>query len=382
MRPFLLLSLYFFASTANAACPTPISVLDCDSVVSGLLDPGPWGGAPPAIATTCHTDFIDLYGDMGGQNCYGINAQVGPLTACVSIACAGGSTYQCGSVPGSWQEGPDHVYSFSCPMTGMVDLEVSNMDCDLDFYVLDNTCNPANCFGATNYDITTDSLTFPCIAGNNYYLVVEGYGFTFTGFASEVLGFNPNGGYCDADNPGTLGNYQLSFAKSSSCPNSIDDLGPGDLIITEVMINPNDNCIDVDGEYFEILNVSGNSVNLNGMTIEDNTLSVTLNQDIYIADNQWALAARDSSSLATCYGVTADFEYGDDIQIHNDGDDLSLKNSSGTIDIVDFTTWTVPDGSAIELTSSALTTVDNDVEGNWCVSTEPLGTTNDRGTPG
>ncbi len=86
--------------------------------------------------------------------------------------------YTCGSpyAPLS-QPGGEHVYSFTCQRTGTVQLDITGMDCDLDIYVLGNTCNPStDCdAGSTAASTANDSVTFACTAGVDYYVVIEAY---------------------------------------------------------------------------------------------------------------------------------------------------------------------------------------------------------------
>jgi MYXO-CTERM domain-containing protein len=100
-------------------------------------------------------------------------------------------------------------------------MEVTGLSCDIDIYVLDDTCDGSSgCLaGATNASTTTDSVTFSCVAGRTYYIVMEGYGFT-PGAA----------GGC-----GSAGSYTFSFDVSAStgcpedCDNGLDDDFDGDI---------------------------------------------------------------------------------------------------------------------------------------------------------
>ncbi|MDP6934709.1 MAG: lamin tail domain-containing protein, partial [Myxococcota bacterium] len=49
---------------------------------------------------------------------------------------------------------------------------------------------------------------------------------------------------------------------------TVDSLAEGDLVITEVMVNPED-CGDWLGEYFEVWNATGYDVDLKGLQISD-----------------------------------------------------------------------------------------------------------------
>ena len=51
------------------------------------------------------------------------------------------------------------------------------------------------------------------------------------------------------------------------------------------------------------------------------------------------------------------------------------------IDLVDYSTWTVPTGASLELASDRLDAADNDLPGAWCPAQADLGS-GDLGTPG
>lgn len=86
------------------------------------------------------------------------------------------SSYSCAN--GWSQPGPEHSFEFECTYTGPVIFEMSNTDCDLDLFVLDDTCNDAN-FCESNTSGWSASGAWPieidCIAGETYHVIIEGY---------------------------------------------------------------------------------------------------------------------------------------------------------------------------------------------------------------
>ena len=164
-----------YAASSECAALTLLDVLTCSSEVSGRITsstPNELSSSATRDAYTCGSPFA-------------------PLT----------------------QPGGDNVYAFSCLATGSVPLQVRGLDCDLDIYILGDTCDPtADCLdGSTAASTTTDSVTFDCTAGETYYVAVEGYGYTFA----------TGTGACRAGD----GAYTLSFdvSRGTGCPEDCDD---------------------------------------------------------------------------------------------------------------------------------------------------------------
>ncbi|MCO4745944.1 MAG: pre-peptidase C-terminal domain-containing protein [Proteobacteria bacterium] len=136
--------------------------------------------------------------------------------------------YTCGDpIEPLTQRGPDGIYSFECQADGDVTMNISGLDCDVDIYILDSTCDPdPGCVeGSTSPGVVDDDITFPCVAGDTYYVVIEGYG-------TQLNGGPPGSGACgnEADF-----SYTLSFdvSQGTGCPedcvNGTDDDLDGDV---------------------------------------------------------------------------------------------------------------------------------------------------------
>jgi hypothetical protein len=216
LLPLLLIAL-LVPATAQATCPsavTSLSSLTCSSAISGQVASG--------------------IGYLGGT-------------------CAGNDCYQCGT-PFSplAQLGPEDVYDFTCQVSGTVTMDISGLTCDMDIYVLDNSCDPySGCeTGSTIAYSANDSVSFSCTAGATYYVVVEGYGYTYNG----------NG----ACNGGNAGNYTLTFDVTAStgcaenCVDGLDNDLDGDVDCADLDCagDPACNC-DNDGDGFDALACTG-----------------------------------------------------------------------------------------------------------------------------
>lgn len=123
---------------------------------------------------------------------------------------------ECYGCDGLEQEGPEHVYSFTPQTTGDVMIVLETPACDLDLYVLDGICDPFSaCVAAeASSDPGDVELTYTAVAGNQYFVVVEGSGFW-------------------RDTCGTASaSYRIRLETGGGCPehcaNGIDDDRDGD----------------------------------------------------------------------------------------------------------------------------------------------------------
>jgi hypothetical protein len=156
------------------------------------------------------------------------------------------------------------------------------------------------------------------------------------------------------------------------------------LVISEIMADPKATADPV-GEWFEIYNAGGTSVNLNGWSIADNNATHIIapaTGTLVIAPGKYVVLAH----TATAGGVPVDYTYGSSIQLANGSDEISLIEPSGTVhDKVVYSTsaaqpWTIPAGASISLKAPSL---DNNDPTSWCAETTLWsGSAGDFGTPG
>ena len=194
-----------------------------------------------------------------------------------------------------------------------------------------------------------------------------------------------DGGGCgDANGDGSvnigdevyLGNYIFhnGLAPVQNC--CAKTAGVGDLVITEIMANP-DMISDLEGEWFEIVNVSEQVINLNGIQVEDegaNSFQIT--QDIYLQPSQHFAFA-----ISETPGFTPDYVY-DGLTLNNSGDILIIKIDEIVIDEVVYGDgWPLDAGYSMNLSIDAYVPSLNDMVENWCAGSTPYGS-GDMGTPG
>lgn len=162
----------------------------------------------------------------------------------------------------------------------------------------------------------------------------------------------------------------------------------GDLVITEIMADPNNGVADATGEWFEVENVSGVILNLDPVTIRDNGSDFFMNPrgvldmkpPVLLPPGQRAVFGN-SNDPRTNGGARVHINYGHHVTLANNADEIILEVPGvGVIDRVDYTsTWNLPSGKSIELVD---TTADNNVSSNWTAATQSFGPMGQKGTPG
>jgi predicted extracellular nuclease len=159
---------------------------------------------------------------------------------------------------------------------------------------------------------------------------------------------------------------------------------PGDLLITEVMQNPAA-VSDGNGEWFEIKNVSGADINIDGWTIrDDGSDSHVISGPLVVAAGDSVVLGRNANS-AVNGGVTVDYAYGTSWFLSNSADEVILDDPSAVeFDRIEYDggpVWPDPNGAAMNLDPPATDVASNNDGANWCEGISPYGD-GDLGTPG
>ncbi len=163
---------------------------------------------------------------------------------------------------------------------------------------------------------------------------------------------------------------------------TVSELTAGDLVVTEVMINPT-TTDDARREWFEIYNASGMEVNLNGLVLSDGgTDSYTIATDFYMVDADVVLLAAKSSSSINGGLPTVDLTYTRNVFRFDPGDEVYLSNGTSYIDKVTWTSATAPaEGYSRSLDPAMWDATSNDSSSAWCAASSMYSST-DYGTPG
>lgn len=168
----------------------------------------------------------------------------------------------------------------------------------------------------------------------------------------------------------------------------VDDLGVGDLVITEVLANP-DTCSDPNGEYIELYNATVDDVDLFALEISDASTTVVVDDHVIVAPGEYAWLANGTSPSLFCYASAGepDYYYGSRLGLNNDTESLTIgfTGEASTVEI-DLLSWSgedfAPRGVAMGLDAAVLDAGLADDLSLWCAQTALLGDTTDAGTPG
>ena len=165
----------------------------------------------------------------------------------------------------------------------------------------------------------------------------------------------------------------------------IDDPEPGEVIFSELMINP-DAVDDEVGEWVELYNTGGRTLDIGGYSFHDLDYDqYTLQGSIRVDPYGYAVLCADLSPSvnggADCDGYFLRLTSGA-LALANAPDEVVLTRTDGVeIDRLEYGDDWVESGAAIGLDPTHLTPADNDDFANWCFQTGAM-SGGDLGTPG
>jgi len=171
----------------------------------------------------------------------------------------------------------------------------------------------------------------------------------------------------------------------SSVDPPVDEIGYGELLITEIMFDPSA-LTDTYGEWFEIYNNSGQPVNLQNLILSRDTVNIhTIADSIVLLPGAYFVFERNDTATDAANSYT----YGSDISLSNTGAVLSIFNKGTEADpgtlifSVDYGGDNFPSlaGASISLNPTKLNASDAVSGSSWCLSTSVYNT-GDLGTPG
>ena len=226
------------------------------------------------------------------------------------------------------------------------------------------TCNPNPCTAPPAASCDGDTLTTYGATGT--CTVVEEA--AQCDYAAETLDCTTEGKVCTEGACVTEGQGEMPGAA-------------GDVIVTEFMAKSAAGSPDK-GEWIELMNTTGATLDLNGCVLEDDgTDEHTIDGAPIMAPGDFlVLAASDDAALN--HGLTPGYVY--DYNLSNLSDEIVLTCGGVEIDRVNYTSSWNTEGVAFQLDPSKLTAADNDHDYNWCDATTGYGTADPAklGTPG
>lgn len=213
------------------------------------------------------------------------------------------------------------------------------------------------------------------------------------GFCTEGCPCDHGEGDCDADSECAEGTHCIlnmggvfgldPLHDVCMAPYAVNDLVEGNLVITEIMINPLA-MLDASAEYFELYNNTNNYINLNGLHVRDNPGlgSFTVTVDLIVAPKAYVSFGR-TANTALNGGFIPDYDYINTFALNDTQDQIILYAGAGgtELDRVAYTTvWYKPNGRSLELSRNRINS-NNNVASVWCESITLL-PGGDYGTPG
>ncbi|MCB9668731.1 MAG: lamin tail domain-containing protein [Alphaproteobacteria bacterium] len=162
----------------------------------------------------------------------------------------------------------------------------------------------------------------------------------------------------------------------------IGSLATGDIVITEIHKEPA--VVGSNGEWFEIVNLSGGRVDLIGMDVEGTGSDIPFAIETFLVldDGERAVIARNDDPGANG-NVTAQYDWPSGYGLSNGSDTITLKAGAVTLDAVAYNDAAFPDipGATLSLEPTATDATSNDTGANWCDGYTTFGD-GDLGSPG
>ena len=195
------------------------------------------------------------------------------------------------------------------------------------------------------------------------------------------------------DTPADPAGFDTADTAGSGADENVSDSGSGDvgaraprageLVITEIMDDP-DPTDDDAGEWFEVRNLSGVSLALNGLTLSDaDGEQIRFDTDLVVGpDGLLVIAASDDT--AANGGVVPDLVFDtSDFHLGNTSDEIVLAMGTETLDEVAYDDrFPHEKGRSRALDPLGASTTRNDEPGYWCKGDQTYGADGNRGTPG
>jgi len=169
-------------------------------------------------------------------------------------------------------------------------------------------------------------------------------------------------------------------------PRMIDEPQPGEVIINEVMANP-DGSAETQKEWFELYITA--DVDLNNLVFSTTSSggdseTITDTDCLSFGAGDYVVIARNADMTANAGVTTVDIEYPGAFAMTNTSGDLTVAAGGMTLDSFSWNVNGTTDGRSLSLDPDFQDTTDNDNEDNWCDAAvgDAYGLEDNAGTPG
>ncbi|MDQ3036567.1 MAG: lamin tail domain-containing protein [Myxococcota bacterium] len=177
--------------------------------------------------------------------------------------------------------------------------------------------------------------------------------------------------------------FDVTMCRAAATPTAA-----GQLVISEVMQNPEAFGSDPNGEFFEVHNPGAAALNLFGCIVDeaDGAPTFTIDSNVVVPAGGYATFAA-TTSVAGAPGFTPSFSYPSSFALGNGADSVRITCGATVIDSLAWDGGPMfpdPTAASMQLDPAHLSATANDTGANWCTSMTAFGgaATPDLGTPG
>jgi len=159
------------------------------------------------------------------------------------------------------------------------------------------------------------------------------------------------------------------------------DVPAGSLVISEVMYDPV-SALDGDGEWFEILNVTGFDYDLQHCTVSDADQDSHLIADSVVVPAHGRAVLGKSTDTGINGNVPVDYAFGEELHLGQDDDEIILT-CLAEVDRIEYdTTLGWPGDEGVTMNYDESNGLLNDLADNWCDGFTEMANGLELGTPG
>ncbi len=168
-----------------------------------------------------------------------------------------------------------------------------------------------------------------------------------------------------------------------SPPLTVWELLTGDLIITEVMVDPQD-CLITSCDWIEVLNTLDTEVDLQDLMLyDDHGNKSSIDKELRVGPGEYVLLAMGDQDAWAYSDITPHAWLADGMTLSNQDTKISLgpTTTANELDQVTYKASDAVPGISRQLDHHSLSREQNDQDLNWCPATQSIPGSEDLGTP-